>query len=212
MLFEFAKSLKGHLKQYLIPSLRVTLTMILEKHSHDVRSSASLALSKMFEAYIDAMQKGFISKDSTTTTSSYSNTTTDDNNDSNSNISEVLSACLGKLLECLKGEINCTSRACAAEALKDILLACYNSGTEQTDGSRNMSFLCAPDLQISTAIAQELLRLCQESIGRKQQREVEFQSNEGVEEEDREAYGTCTCLRVSVFVYMCKCVYDMCIS
>ena len=211
MLFEFAKSLKGHLKQYLLPSLRVILTMITEKHSHDVRSSASLALSKTFEAYIDAVQKGFISKDSTTTNTTYntatnttpnyaSNTNNNNNNNNNdscdrsSNISEVLSACLGKLLECLKGEINCTSRACAAESLKDILLACYTSGTQQVDGSRNTSFLCTPDLQISTAIAQELLRLCQEAIGRKQQREVEFQSNEGVEEEDREAYGMCICV------------------
>ena len=206
MLFEFAKSLKGHLKQYLLPSLRVILTMITEKHSHDVRSSASLALSKTFEAYIDAVQKGFISKDNTsnnnTSNTTYNTTAhyaTNDNNegsnnDSSSNISEVLSACLGKLLECLKGEINCTSRACAAESLKDILLACYTSGTQQVDGSRNTSFLCTPDLQISTAIAQELLRLCQEAIGRKQQREVEFQSNEGVEEEDREAYGMCICV------------------
>lgn len=40
----------------------------------------------------------------------------------------MLSACISKLLESLKGEINPTARACAADVLRDILAACYNSG------------------------------------------------------------------------------------
>lgn len=166
MIFEFAKSLKGHLKAYLVPCVQSLLTLITDKNSADVRSSSCLALSKVFEAFLDATKNQFTTVET---------------------LSEVLSASLGKLLEALKGEISCTSRACGAESLRDILFACYTSGTEATDGTYS-SPLCAPDLAISTAIAQELLQLCGDSIARKQEKEREFASNEGLETEDREAF------------------------
>lgn len=166
MIFEFAKSLKGHLKSYLVPCIQSLLTMITDKNSADVRSSSCLALSKIFDAFLDATKSQFVTVDT---------------------LSEVLSASLGKLLEALKGEISCTARACGAESLRDILYACYSSGVESSDGTYSGP-LCLPDLEISTAIAQELLQLCGDSISRKQVKEQEFASNEGLEVEDREAF------------------------
>lgn len=75
MLFEFASSMKGQLKAYIIPSVQALLSMITDKHSGDVRSSASLALSKMFEAYLLAVKGQLIQGQS---------------------LPELLSACLGK--------------------------------------------------------------------------------------------------------------------
>lgn len=166
MLFEFAKSMRGYLKSYLVRCVKALLEMITDRHSAEVRSSACLALAKMFEAYLHAAKLKFVPSDS---------------------LSEVLAACLGKLLEGLKGEISCTTRACAAESLKDILLACYTSGEENSDGSYTTP-ICAPSLQISGEIAKELLKLCDDSINRKHEKEKEFEKNEGLEDEDRDAF------------------------
>lgn len=69
----------------------------------------------------------------------------------------MLSACVTKLLESLKGEINSTARACAAETLNDILAACYNSGAEQVEGTR-LGFLCKPEEAVALTIAKVLIR------------------------------------------------------
>ena len=60
MLYEFASSLRGYLKSYILQSLQVLLSMATDKHSSDVRSSATLALGKMFDALVHAVQLGFI--------------------------------------------------------------------------------------------------------------------------------------------------------
>jgi hypothetical protein len=46
LLHDLAGALKGHMRSYLVPSLTVLLSMVTDKHSSDVRSSASLALAK----------------------------------------------------------------------------------------------------------------------------------------------------------------------
>jgi hypothetical protein len=166
MIFDFAQALKGNLNEYLTPLIQVILPMITNKHSADIRSSSCLALSALFDAYIAAVQQQFASPES---------------------LQEVLSACLGKLLEGLKGEITSTARACAAESLRDILLACHKSGTESPDGTHRDP-LCAPTLEVSIAIAQELLLLCNDAVTRKQTKEKEFNENEGLEPEDRDAF------------------------
>ena len=47
-MYEFAKSLKGHLKAYLIPCLKALLDLVTDKHSAEVRSSSSLALARYY--------------------------------------------------------------------------------------------------------------------------------------------------------------------
>jgi hypothetical protein len=61
----------------------------------------------IYKAYVHAAQVGFITV---------------------ADLTLMLSASISKLLESLKGEINPTARACAADVLSSILAACYNSG------------------------------------------------------------------------------------
>ena len=89
----FAESLKGHLKSYLTNFFQVLLPLVTDKHSAEIRSSASLALAKTFEATVDAVKKGFTDAAAA---------------------QEVLTACVRKLLEALKGEVNSSARGCAA--------------------------------------------------------------------------------------------------
>jgi hypothetical protein len=162
MLYEFAGSIKGHLKSYLPSILTALLALVTDKHSSDARSSACLALAKTFEAYVHAAQCAFVPSHA---------------------LADVLSACLNKLLESLRGEIQPTCRACAAEALKDVLAGCYGSGQEQVDGSRT-SLLCRPDEATALEITKEVVTRCRDSIGRRQEKEAAFHKNEGLEAED----------------------------
>lgn len=166
LLYEFGESMQGHLKAYLRPSLTALLGMVTDKHSADIRSSASLALANIFGAFLDAFQKSFITA---------------------AELQEVFTVCMSKLLECVQGEINGTSRACAAEALRDVLEDCYSSGDHAATGARS-GFRCGPDLATATAVAQQLLAACGSSLGRYQDKQEAFSRNEGVEEEDREAF------------------------
>lgn len=166
MLYEFATGLKGHMKQYLVPCLEVTVNMITDKHSADVRSSAALALAKLFEAALHGAANNMVAP---------------------ALLPDIMSMSLSKLLENLKGEINATARACAAECLNDVLLACYNSGEERADGSR-VNYAVRPDVNNSTAVAEALLGRCTESVKRLNDSEATFKGNEGLEAEDRENF------------------------
>lgn len=167
-MYEFAKNMRGYLRGFITPCLQALLACMTDKHSSDLRSSASLALAKTFEAYMHALQLG-VPEVSVET------------------LPAILSACLGKTLECIKGDTNPTARACAAEVMRDILQTCYESGEELPAGGRSAP-LCAPDLDIATGIAEELLASCGESIKRRQEKEEAFAKNEGLEAEDREAF------------------------
>ena len=70
---------------------------------------------------------------------------------SSQELSTLMSTCVSKLQESLKGEINATARSCAAEALRDVLAACYNTGVELPEGGR-VNFLCRPDEPSSLAL------------------------------------------------------------
>jgi len=168
MLFEFAEALKGEMASHLMPALEVTLAMITDKHSSDMRASAALALAKLFEAVLDAASKGYM--DSKT-------------------LGAVLQSSLNRLLESQRGEINGSARACSADALSDILQACYDSAEEQADGGRNSySVIVRPDVSNSQIIVSELLERCVESVKRRLGREHAFQSNEGLDAEDKSAF------------------------
>ena len=163
MMYEFASSLKGHLGQYLVPCFQVTVPMLTNKHSSDVRSSSSLALAKLFEAFFDALSRGVVAP---------------------ADVTSALSQALSALLFCLVGETNTTARACAAEALRDVLQACFYSGIEAADGSRGEALL-RPDLENCAKIVQEVLARCSESLGRHREFHKAFSSNEGLDAEDR---------------------------
>ena len=166
MMFEFAANMKGHLEEYLIPCVEATLPMVLDKHFSEIRSSASLALVKLFEAGLDSYRLGFLSQAS---------------------LQELLEMILNQLLLAVKGEINASSRICAADALRDVVEACFLSGTEAPDGSRGQ-FQALPTAEWSTSAVQHIMEKCQESIVRREEKIAAFQQNEGLEGEDEEAF------------------------
>ncbi len=159
--------MRGHLKQHIVPLLEAVITLVGDKHSADIRSSASLALSKTFEAYVHSIQCGFIGATPAHT-------------------EEVLMGCLMKLLEAVRNETDATSRACEIESFRDILLACYNSGPESVDGFRSEQ-IAKPSLQLSLGIMKELLGQCAESLIRRKVMEQGIASNAGYDAEDRES-------------------------
>lgn len=168
VLYEFATALKGYLKSYILPALQILLTMVTDKHSSDIRSSATLAMAKMFDAFVHAIQLGFIQN----------------NPAQNISLDAVLSGCLSKLLEAVREEADPTARACAAEALRDVLQACYLSGTEAEDGSRS-NFLVKPDITTSEKLVKEVLTRCAESLLRRHNKNDAIQKNDGYDDEDR---------------------------
>ena len=168
VLYEFASALKGYLKGYILPSLQVLLAMVTDKHSSDIRSSATLALARMFEALVHAAQLGYIQDDPSR----------------NISLDAVLSSCLSKLMESLRDEADATARACAAEALRDVLQACYQSGQEAEDVTRS-GFLLRPSVPTCERVVKELLTRCAECLMRRQGKEDALRGNEGYDEEDR---------------------------
>lgn len=168
MLFEFAQNMGGHLRGHVLPCVDAAVALITDKHSADVRSSASLAVVKLIEAHIGAVKMGALPAQG---------------------LQATFSAVLAKLLESLKGEINATARACAAEALRDVLQAAYASGAENSspEGPARGAFLVKPLLSACQHMAHEVLLRCADSIERRRAKESDFQDNEGLESEDREA-------------------------
>ena len=168
MIYEFAANMKGHLQEYLLPCVQATLPMVLDKHYSEIRSSASLALVKLFEAGIDATRLGFLPP---------------------AGLQELLESILDQLLLAVKGEINASSRICAADAMRDVVEACFLSGTEAAvDGSRGQ-FMALPSAAWSRLAVQHLMAKCQESVVRREDKIRAFEQNEGLEGgEDEESF------------------------
>ncbi len=166
IIYEFANSLRGHLRGYVIPMLEALITLVVDKQSADIRSSAALALSKTFEAYVHAIELGFLGA-------------TPDQ------MEVVMSGCLTKILEAVRNETDPTSRACEIESFRDILVACFTSGEESADGFRSNQRV-KPSMQLSVGIMKELLAQCAESLLRRKQKEDSIAGNAGYDAEDRE--------------------------
>merc|ERR1711871_348359 len=166
LLYEFCSNMKGNLKTYLSPMLDHLLPLVTDKNSGEIRSSANLGLASLFEAVIDAAKKGYVGVDVVTST---------------------FSSCMAKLLESLKGEVRPEVRACSAEAIRDVLCACYESGEENVDGSRG-AVMVGPDLSQAAYLSAELMERCGESVARRNERVNSISSNEALEAEDEEQF------------------------
>ena len=165
LLYEFITNMKGHFKSYITPALDAVTTLVTEKHSAEIRSSAASGIGAVFIAAVDAAKKGFVGVDA---------------------ISPIMAQCVGKLIESLKGEFKSLTRACSAEAMRDILEACYETGADNADGTRGAP-ACAPDMSQAAYLVTELLQCCGDSVARRQERVDNFASNEAVEDEDKDA-------------------------
>ena len=169
LIYELADTLRGHMADHLLGCFEAVLPLLFDKHSADIRSSASTAVAKLFEAYVHAAKLGkspafgrFLS------------------------LQGVFQVSIEKLLDCLRGEINETSRVSAAEALRDILQGCYLSGRENVDGTRS-EFLCVVDVSLGERAVLDVLERCKESLQRLRKVETSMNQNEGLEAEDQAA-------------------------
>lgn len=170
ILYEFADSLKGFLKNYSLSSLEVLVKLVVNPKSADIRSSSSLAMAKMFEAMLNAMELGFLVEGQL----------------NNFNVTSVLSTCIFTLIQMLNNEIDETARACEVEAIRDILGACYDSGKIENSNCAKSGFIVCPDLNMSQTISKAILTLCGESLARFNQ-QVEFlKQSKGLDDEDKE--------------------------
>jgi hypothetical protein len=169
MIYEYASSLQGTLGDYITPCLEVVLNLVTDKHSSDLRFSASHAIPALFKAALDAscrLQLFPITQ-----------------------MQSLLEMILMKLMEAITGEINATARECAVEALRDVIEICYESGTVQnSDGIYSNWQICLPSLDMSLTILKELLLKCQESLLRRGEKERAILRNEGLDAEDRDSY------------------------
>jgi len=168
MIFEYAAALKGNMGQFMQPSLHALIPCITDKHSPEMRSSASLGVARVFEAYVDSAKRGATPP---------------------AEVTKVMDECMSRLINALAGENNDDARASAAEAFRDILQACYESSPENVDGTRNIeSIMVRPSLESAQANSKRLLSLAAECVKRRAEKEHEFISSEVLEDEDRGAF------------------------
>ena len=166
LLYEFSANMKGNLKTYLSPMLDHLLPLVTDKNSGEIRSSALLGLASLFEAVVDAAKKGFVGVDV---------------------VASTFSSSMAKLLESLKGEVRAEVRACAGEAIRDVLIACYESGEENADGSRG-AVMVGPDLSQAAYLSAELMERCGESVARRNEKVNSIASNDALDTEDEEQF------------------------
>ena len=164
MIYEYTGALKGYLKSYLPSCKELILNMILDKHSSDIRSSASLAVKPLMEAYIHNMKCiGSIPA------------------------AEVIETwkevCTG-LLTAINGEINVECKSCAVEALRDHLCVLYDTGIEDVYGFKSNYLL---SLQ-HTVFVEPIVHVCIQTVTEAYQQLLNVESsnvnNEGL---DRDA-------------------------
>ena len=168
LLFEYAAALKGNMGQFLEPSLHALAPCITDKHSPELRGYASLGLARLFEACIDSSRKGRMPSPQ---------------------VHKIMEEVLSRLSGALAGENNEEARSSAAEAFRDILQACFESGEQAADGTRDTSLLlCKPSLESSISGSTRLLSLAAEAVTRRADKEREFASSEVLEDEDRGAF------------------------
>lgn len=162
ILYELASNMKGLMKAHIVPAIAATIPLVTCQQSGDVRASSALALAQLFVAYIDAVKKGFVAWDY-----------------------NVLLQVVSKFLANLQEEINPSTRSCVAEALSDVLLACYESGVEGVDGKYS-SQICQPDTATVTTLVTTLLAVSQKTLLRMQEKREAFSRDEGMDQEDLE--------------------------
>ena len=162
LIYEYAVGLKGYLKSYLEPCLKVILEFVCDRHSSEIRSAASLAVKPLLEGYIHAAVKL--------------------RTVSPADLQGVCITVISNLVGAIHGEMNADSRACAVEALRDSLSCIYDTGAQNEFGYRsgfcaNLSS-CTPGATSATppsvceSVMQECLHQCSEAIARIQTKDA----------------------------------------
>lgn len=141
--------------------MQAVLSMVTDKHSSDTRASASMTIKPLYEAYIHA------------------HTCPELKHVSQPEVQSVLVGCMDKLLVAIHGELNQDARACAVEALRDLLLVTYETGVEDPYSNRSQ-FLChvtcgppgtlENSANLMEQIIQQLLLCCSEAFDRRNEK------------------------------------------
>ncbi len=177
IIYELSAALGILLGPYLLPSLEVLLSMATDRHSNELRSSAALALAKIFPALM-RLQKAIAHSSSST---------------GNIDLQSLFTAIMEKLIQALKIEPDATARSCLAESLRDILTNIYEDREEGEDGvhlkpsSGNVGNVVIISEQTAYDITCGCLLSCAECILRRNNKEEEFAKNAGerYDEEDK---------------------------
>jgi hypothetical protein len=171
VLYEFSDCLGELLGEYLIPSIDSLLTLVLEKHSTDIRYSSALALSKMFSCVLSLRKK------SPTSFSSLSSV----------NLYDYFTKALFHLMEAIKNEPDNNARLAQVESIRDLLDSIYQNGNEQENGSRDTSsFLLAMNEQLNSQLISFLLMQCADSLIRRNSLTEGINENDALDDEDKE--------------------------
>ena len=155
--------MKGYLKGYLPTCKEILLTMIVDKHSSDIRASASLAVKPLMEAFIHNWKclGTFNAAD----------------------VVQVWKEVCNGLLTAINGEINVECKSCAVEALRDHLCVLYDTGIEDIYGSKSNFLLSVQE----TGFVEGMIHVCINSVSEsyKQMLTVEAanMSNEGLDKD-----------------------------
>lgn len=170
IIFELSSSLKGGMGVQLCQCVQALVPNLTDKHSAEIRSAASLALSSVFDALVQA---------------ALTSGCTGDLYGPFGSLSAVLVLCITKLSESLRGENNATSRVSASEALRDVLTACYSSGSDVAEGVKG-NFFCCPEQSLSISLIKEIMERCKECLGRREQLSNAGKQDERLDAEDLE--------------------------
>jgi hypothetical protein len=162
IIFELSTSQGTLLGNYLLPFLEVLHTMVVDRHSNDLRATAATALHSVFSVIVLARQDGV-------------------------NLQTMATTILDKLVSALKVEPDPGARSAQAESLRDILCTIYSSGTQLEGGIRVSPFVADLSDEMAFNITTGCLLQCAECVIRRNDKESRMNKNEGLDEEDREA-------------------------
>jgi hypothetical protein len=163
-LFEYVDALGPHLAGFLEPALVKVLPLVVFKYSELVRNSASFATGKLFKAAVDVCKA---------------------QGQPPAFALQFLWPCADTLVKGLKGELHAEARACMAEALKDVLQVCFESGGKDARGAVQASTVALAGEQAAT-VAAALVEVAAASMKRRCAKMAAFDASEELEGEDAE--------------------------
>jgi len=165
-LYEYVDSLGCLMVEFVEPSAHALLPLVVFRYSEDVRNSASFALGRLFGSACEVVRSGA---------------------KPTAFAQQFLSPVVQTLVAGLKGELHADPRCCMAEALRDVLQACFESGgKDETSGSQLAPLVALSSQECSSAMV-VVLEVATASVQRRSEKMAAFSASEELEaEEDQE--------------------------
>ena len=163
LVLECAQALKAGFAPYIGGIVQVLNPLVVFKYSEDVRAKSALALAQIFAAAVGAMREG----------GEYA-----------SLAPGLLAPTLGGVMKALHGELKEEARVSQAEAIADVLQACFESGGLDENGRYTQPRIQLPAEQ-SKELLEQLLAHASASLERRTAKEQEFASGEQFDSEVR---------------------------